>query len=107
MRFSIGVAAIGLTLAACSSSDSNAPGNAAPLTQADAQVIGDEMQSELAGMSDGAIRPGPDVLPLRVLPGSHPVLPWPDSLRPPAGRLPDPGPESRRRTRMAMVSRTS
>jgi hypothetical protein len=57
MRFSLSVAAIGLTLAACSSSDSNAPGNAAPLTQADAQVIGDEMQSELAGMSAGGSLP--------------------------------------------------
>jgi hypothetical protein len=54
MRFSFGVAAIGLTLAACSSSDSNAPGGAAPLTQADAQAIGEEMQTEVAGLSDGA-----------------------------------------------------
>jgi hypothetical protein len=57
MRFSIGVAAIGLTLAACSSSDSNAPGNAAPLTQADAQVIGDEMQTEVAAFSSGGSIP--------------------------------------------------
>lgn len=54
MRFSFSVAAIGLTLAACSSSDSAAPGGAGPLTQADAQAIGDEMQSEVAGLSDGS-----------------------------------------------------
>jgi hypothetical protein len=63
MRYSIGVAAIGLTLAACSSSDSNAPGNAAPLTQADAAVIGDEMQTEVAAFSSsGSI---PDLMSCR------------------------------------------
>jgi hypothetical protein len=57
MRVSIRVAAIGLTLAACSSSDTNAPRNTAPLTQADAQVIGDEMQTEVAAFSSGGSLP--------------------------------------------------
>jgi len=57
MRVSIGVAAIGLTLAACSSTDSTAPGNAAPLTQAEAQVIGDEMQTEVAAFSSASSMP--------------------------------------------------
>jgi hypothetical protein len=49
----MGLAAIGLTLAACNS-DTGAPNGAAPLTQADAQAIGDEMQTEVAGINDGA-----------------------------------------------------
>jgi hypothetical protein len=57
-RISMGLAALGLTLAACSS-DTAAPntiagGSSAPLTQADAQVMSDEMRGEIAGFSSGA-----------------------------------------------------
>jgi hypothetical protein len=86
MRFSISVAAVGLTLAACSSSDSNAPTNNAPLTQADAQVIGDEMQTEVAAFSSGASVP--DLMSCRFgfFPGALRLFHGPiDFGNPPAG----------------------
>jgi hypothetical protein len=54
MRFKSGIAVAAVALAACSGGEVNAPVASAPLTQADARVIGDEMQSELAGVSAGA-----------------------------------------------------
>src|SRR3990172_1272875 len=86
MRFSTGVAAIGLTLMACSSSDSNAPGNGAPLTQADAQVISDEMQAEVAAFNSGGSIP--DLMSCRFgfFPGATRLFPGPMHFGdPPAG----------------------
>jgi hypothetical protein len=51
MRFSLGVAALGLAVAACNSDTTNAPLATAPLTQADAQAVSDEMQTEMAGIT--------------------------------------------------------
>lgn len=47
------LAGMALGLAACSS-DTNGPGGAPPLTQADATVIAAEMQDEMAGITDGS-----------------------------------------------------
>ncbi len=46
-------AALGLTLGACSS-DTGGPSGAAPLTQAEAQAVGVELQGEVAGLTTGA-----------------------------------------------------
>lgn len=57
-RTTLALAALGLTLAGCSSSDTSAPnlgsGSSAAVTQADAQAMSDETRGEISGFSEGA-----------------------------------------------------